>query len=116
MFLLFSGLGDGSDLTGRGVQRSMFHAKPIGGDPATPYIPLISYGRPELWPYPDYAGVDDFAEIWWDPTADGRDEFGERGRGMWRFADDARRYVPGSWPSGPPHAFVRRHAVTAVAN
>ena len=45
-----------------------------------------------------------------------RDEFGERGRGMWRFVDDARRYVPGSWPSGPPHAFVRRHAVTAVAN
>jgi len=116
VFLLFSALGDGSDLTGRGVQRSMFRSEPIGGDPATPYIPLISYGRRGLWPYPDYAGLDDFAEIWWDPTANGRDEFGERGRGMWRFADDARRYVPGSWPSGPPHAFVRRSAVTAVAN
>ena len=114
VFLLFSGLGDGTDLTPQGFRRNLFDAKPIGGNPATPSVPLISFGNKRLWSYPDYAGLDDFAEIWWDPTATGPDEFGERGRGMWRFADGGRRYVPGAWPVGPPHAFVRKGSVTVV--
>ena len=116
VFLLFNGLGDGTDLSAEGFRKSLVEAEPLGGDPATPYIPLISFGDTDLWPYRDYAGIDDFAEIWWDTSANGPDEFDETGHGMWRYADGARRYVPGSWPTGPPHAFVREGAVTAVAN
>ena len=116
VFLFFSGLGTGDDLSAEGFRESLFAADPIGGDPATPYIPLMSYGDSELWPFPDFSGVDDFAEIWWDTTVTGPDEFGERGHGMWRYADRAARYVPGAWPDGPPHAFVREGAVTEVAN
>jgi hypothetical protein len=115
VFLFFSGLGTGEDLSAEAFRRSLF-ADPIGGDPDIPYIPLMSYGDSSLWPYPDFAGIDDFAEIWWDTTATGLDEFGERGQGMWRYADGARRHVPGSWPAEPPHAFVDAGAVTVVAN
>ena len=32
--------------------------------------PLITYGDHGLWPdQPDFYGIDDFTEIWWDPTA-----------------------------------------------
>jgi len=116
VFLFFSGLGTGDDLSAAGFRDSLFGAEPLGGDPGTPYIPLMSYGDSSLWPYQDFAGIDDFAEIWWDTTVTGPDEFGERGQGMWRYADGAARYVPGSWPSEPPHAFVREDAVTEVAN
>jgi hypothetical protein len=116
VFLLFSGLGTGEDLSAEGFRRSLVDAEPLGGDPATPFIPLMSYGDSALWPYPDYAGVDDFAEIWWDTNATGPDEFGETGRGLWRYAEGAKRYVPGSWPTGPPAAFVRAGAVTVVEN
>jgi hypothetical protein len=116
VFLFFSGLGTGEDLSPEGFRRSLFEAKPLGGDPDTPYIPLMSYGDSSLWPYPDYAGIDDFAEIWWDTSATGADEFGEEGHGLWRYADGARRYIPGSWPEGASRAFVRDGAVTEVAN
>ncbi len=116
VFLLFNGLGAGQDLTADGFRRSLVEAEPIGGNPATPYVPLISFGDRDLWPYEDYAGIDDFAEIWWDTSATGADEFGETGNGMWRYADAASRYVPGSWPTGKPHAFVEADAVTVVDN
>jgi hypothetical protein len=116
VFLFFSGLGTGDDLSPEGFRRSLFAAEPLGGDPATPYIPLMSYGDTGMWPFTDYAGIDDFAEIWWDTTVTGADEFGERGHGMWRYADGARRYTPGHWPDEPPHAFVPANAVTEVAN
>lgn len=55
----------------------------------------LSYGDQGLWPYPDYSGVDDFTEIWWDPEATGEDEIGREGEGMWRFVDSGKRYLPG---------------------
>ena len=34
---------------------------------------------------PDYSGIDDGAQIWWDPTIEVDDEFGNpRGSGVWR--------------------------------
>ena len=77
---------------------------------------MLSFGEHGLWPYKDYAGVDDFAEIWWDPTARGPDEFGEVGLGLWQFADGGRRYPPGKWPTGKPHAFVKKRAITMVGD
>jgi hypothetical protein len=91
---------------------AMFAAPPLGGSAATPYVPMISFGYKGFWPYADYAGIDDFAEIWWDPTARGTDELGADGTGMWAFADAGRRYTPGAWPTGPPLAFVPAGAKT----
>ena len=45
--------------------------------------PLITYGDHGLWPEaPDFYGIDDFTEIWWDPTATGEDEIRQEGTGM----------------------------------
>ena len=115
VFLFFNGLNAaGGELTPERFRQGLFDAVPLGGDPALPYIPLMSYGDTDLWPYPDYAGIDDFVEIWWDPSARGADEFGETGRGLWAFSDGAARYAPGAWPTGPPHAFVAAGAVTEI--
>jgi hypothetical protein len=37
--------------------------------------------------------------IWWDPTAKGQDEVGREGTGLYRYADEGTRYLPGQWPS-----------------
>ena len=36
--------------------------------------------------------------IWWDPKAKGPDEVGQDGTGLYRYADNGRRYLPGQWP------------------
>lgn len=62
--------------------------------------PLITYGDHGLWPEaPDYFGIDDFTEIWWDPTATGQDEIRREGNGMMRFVDQGKRYRLGEWTS-----------------
>ena len=45
----------------------------------------------------DYYGIDDFTEVWWDPTATGPDEIRKEGTGMCRFVDGGKRYLPGEW-------------------
>ena len=97
----------GDDLSPGNFQRALFEAPPIGGEggESNPLVPTISFGRRGYWPYADYAGIDDFAEIWWDADAVGPDENGDVGTGMWAFTDAGARYLPGEWPTGPPHAF-----------
>lgn len=47
--------------------------------------PQISFGpRGDGEPI-DYVAVDDFTTAWWDPEAEGPDENGVRGRGMWKY-------------------------------
>ncbi|MCU1389838.1 MAG: hypothetical protein JWL72_3176, partial [Ilumatobacteraceae bacterium] len=36
--------------------------------------PSLSWGSHNIWPDPDYVGIDDGTEIWWDPSASGPDE------------------------------------------
>ena len=50
------------------------------------------------------------------PFGPGPDEFGDVGDGLWRFADGGRRYVPGAWPTDPPHAFVRTDGAVTMIN
>jgi len=102
----------GPDLNARSFQQALFRSPGIVAPPGNPTIPTITYGYKGYWPGADYAGIDDFTEIWWDPTAIGPDENGVVGKGMWAFSDDGRRYLPGHWPVGPPKAFVRAGAVT----
>ena len=42
-----------------------------------------------------------FITIWWDPNAKGPDETGNEGTGMYRFVDNARRFLPDHYPSDP---------------
>jgi hypothetical protein len=75
----------------------------------------LSWGTHGIWPddfEPDYRGVDDIAEIWWDPTAEGPDEIDRDGVGLWRYVDGGVRYKPGEIPEGAPKAFVEEGSVT----
>jgi hypothetical protein len=73
--------------------------------------PLITYGDHGLWPdKPDYYGIDDFTEIWWDPTATGEDEIRRQGTGMMQFVDGGKRYRLGEWTSDTK-AFDKNGAV-----
>jgi hypothetical protein len=64
----------------------------------TPTRLHLSWGRHGLWPGRDLTGVDDATVIWWDPDATGPDEVGRDGKGLYRYADDGKRYLPGQWP------------------
>ena len=77
--------------------------------------PSLSYGDKDRWPEsqePDYHGVDDNSEIWWDPTVEGLDEIDRAGRGMWQVTNGRQRYRYGEIPDGPPPAFELDGAVT----
>ncbi len=73
---------------------------------------FISFGSHDLWPGSDYNGIDDLAEIWWDPEAEGPDELNREGTGMYRYVDGGQRYLPGDWPDSPPAMFEREGSVT----
>ena len=64
--------------------------------------PSLSWGDKGLWDYPDYHGIDDATALWWDPTATGPDELRREGPGMWQYADQGLRYLPGEWGDGGP--------------
>ncbi|MBA2280082.1 MAG: hypothetical protein M3527_06770 [Actinomycetota bacterium] len=62
--------------------------------------PRFSYGDHGIYPGidpPDHAGIDDYTEIWYDPTVGGEDEIGRDGVGAYRYVDGGRRYLPGEW-------------------
>ena len=75
----------------------------------------LSWGIQGIWPddfEPDYRGVDDITEIWWDAETTGPDEIDREGSGLWRYVDGGVRYKPGEIPEGPPKAFVEEGSVT----
>jgi hypothetical protein len=65
----------------------------------------ISWGHHDIWPATDYFASDDATQIWWNPDAQGVDEVGNDGKGMWEYSRDGKRYLPGQWPSGEPDVF-----------
>jgi hypothetical protein len=78
----------------------------------------LDWGITGRWPEhlePDYFGVDDISEIWWDPDEAGLDEIDRDGVGMWRWVDGGTRYLPGEIPEGPPKAFVEEGSVAVYA-
>jgi hypothetical protein len=95
--MFFAGLqAAGPDLTMETFRAGIFHAGP-GKSRATQQI--ITFGEHGLWDDPDYNGIDDMTEIWWDPTVSGDDEIRKPGTGMYRYVDGGKRYLPGDWPS-----------------
>lgn len=94
----------GPSITPERFAQALFDAPALGGDATNAAIPLIDFGT-DTWTLPDYAGIDDFTEIWWDADFEGPDERGREGRGRWEFANGGLRYRPGTWPEGPPDVF-----------
>ena len=102
----------GPELTIENFHDAIFAAEPTR---RALTAPSISYGYDGIWPAefePDYRGIDDVAEIWWDNTVSGLDEIDRDGVGMWRFVNGGERYRPGEIPAGPPDAFVLEGSVT----
>ena len=102
----------GPELTIEGFNEALFVSDPTR---RALTAPSLSYGDKDRWPEsqePDYHGVDDIAEIWWDSTVEGLDEIDRDGRGMWQFVNGGQRYLLGEIPDGPPQAFELEGAVT----
>ena len=47
----------------------------------------------------DHYGSDDPSLVWWDANAVGPDETGRVGHGLYEYADEGRRFLPGHWPT-----------------
>jgi hypothetical protein len=107
--VLYAGIqGVGPDLTHENFRDALFIAD---ATQRAVSAPSLSWGDKGIWPYDDYAGLDDATEIWWDPTATGPDEIQRNGTGMWRYVDGGKRYLPGEWPETPPELFVQEGSV-----
>ena len=74
-----------------------FPATPAGGGTAAlPYV----YLTPEA-----PTDIKDFAEVYFDPNAQGPDERDEQGSGMMMKTDNGKRYQLGQWPEEDPHVY-----------
>ena len=88
--------GVGPDLTHDTWKQALFN-----GDQTRSAIsqPSLSWGDHGIWPDPDYVGIDDATEVWWNPDVSGPDEIRKVGQGMYEFIDGGTRYLPGTWPT-----------------
>ncbi|MFI5053432.1 MAG: ABC transporter substrate-binding protein, partial [Acidimicrobiia bacterium] len=93
----------GPRLTARTFGAGLFRYPPAAT--TTPTRLHLSWGRHHIWKSVDLTGGDDATVIWWDPTASGQDEVGHDGKGLYRYADDGKRYLPGQWPTTPIKLF-----------
>jgi hypothetical protein len=98
--LFFAGLqAAGPNLTADTFRQGLFFGAP---QPRTVTQVGITYGQHGIWPADqgdDYYGIDDFTEIWWDPSAVGNDETHHQGNGLMQFVDGGKRYRLGEWTS-----------------
>lgn len=73
----------------------------------------VSFGPAgRVWPWDDYLAFDDMTEIWWDENAEGEDEIGQDGRGLYRYVDMGKRYLAGQWPDSDPRVFDPANTAT----
>lgn len=99
----------GPDLTPESFRAGLFRAPVTGGGPTRP---TISRGRHDIWPGTDLFGLDDAGFAWWDPDAEGVDETGREGRGLYRYTREGKRYLPGEWPKEQIPVFEPAGTVT----
>ena len=85
----------GPELTPETFRDSMLRYPITAGYPTRPQL---SWGEHGVWDGFDYGGSDDAAVIWWDADAEGTDESGAEGKGMYRFANGGERYTIGNFP------------------
>jgi hypothetical protein len=101
----------GPNLTPETFRTALFTAEPT---PRGITSPSLSWGLPAKgrWDQPDYQGIDDATELWWDVSAAGPDENGRDGQGMYAYVDGGTRYLAGEWPQRATRAFEPDGAVT----
>ena len=110
--LFFTGLEyAGPNLTVENLRDGLFAFPPT---PRAVTQPSLDYGT-ELWGRDDYAGIDDMVELWWDPTAEGPDETGQEGTGLYRYANGGMRYMPDDYTDALD-VFDPDNAVTQITN
>jgi hypothetical protein len=85
----------GPNLTPETLRQGMFAYPPT---PRAVTQPSLDYGTAIYGEeHPDYGGIDDFVEIWWDPEAAGTDEFGNQQQGFYEYANGGRRHYFDEW-------------------
>ncbi len=107
LWMFFTGVHmGGPNLNPETFRDGLFAFPPSGGAARGGVVTAqISFGRHGLVPWTDYNGIDDSAESWWDPDAEGTDELGQSGKGMYRAVAGGKRYKPGGWPRTEPNYF-----------
>jgi len=118
VFTLFTGIHmAGVNLTPSTFQQGLF-SYPVSGGGLT--LPTLSFGDHGLWPKDsvkfDMTGYDDVTEIWWDPEAQGPDEVGNEGVGMYRYVAGGLRYRPNEHPRKPAAPFVKEGTVVIYSD
>ncbi|HEV3225313.1 MAG TPA: hypothetical protein VGZ52_00705, partial [Acidimicrobiales bacterium] len=78
-----------------------------GGTAAHPYVYITPQSPTD---------IKDFAEVYYDITAQGNDERSEFGTGMMMKSDSGQRYQLGQWPSDDPHVFGNAKNPIAVSD
>ena len=102
--IFFNGVHlSGGPLTPSTFRDAMF-SMPINGTGGITTA-AVGWGRKGIWPWDDYLAADDVTELWWDPNSTGQDDLGNQGRGMYRYVDMGKRYLPTQHPSTDPKAF-----------
>lgn len=98
---------------GPGVTHELFKIVLFGAPiiPPTVITPQVSFGDRGVFPDPDYAGLDDQTEIWWDAGATGVTETGKEGKGLWRFVEGGKRFLYGDWPEEEPQLFDNSNSI-----
>ncbi|MEZ5167269.1 MAG: hypothetical protein R2695_12575 [Acidimicrobiales bacterium] len=95
--------GTGPDLTATNYTDTFLNAEPTARGALTQ--PSISFGTKGLWPEgvePDFNGIDDVSEIWWDPETEGVDELDNFGKGVYWWV--------AAWPALPPRRVARHRS------
>lgn len=96
---LFTGIHlAGPELTPGTFRDGLLRYPPSGGGPTRPTVAWGDFDDVENWP------GGDITLVWWDPEAEGVDETGAEGKGMYRYADGGQRYGLGEIPNTPEEA------------
>jgi hypothetical protein len=95
---LFGGIqAAGPKLNAANFRDGLFSLEPTSGHLTAAGV---SFGNHGIWPDVDFNAIDDFTEVWWDPTATGPDEIRKSDKpGMYQYSDGGKRYLPGEWTS-----------------
>ncbi len=124
--LLMNGLTlAGPDLTPEHFRDGLWAAPMAERDPDH-IRGTVTYGNHEIngktiWPKDtDFGGTDDVGLAWWDPTAEGQDETGEitkddagnPKKGLWRYMERGKRYLPGEIPTETMDFFDKTNTIT----
>lgn len=99
----------GPDLNPETYEQGMFRIPPAGGSST---LPQVSFGNWGFFPEPDYMGIDDSSEIWWDGATTAQDERGEEGPGVWRRSRNGDRFTAVDAPE--PRPFIEEDTVTVL--